>query len=508
LQNLWTISIIHVIISPACSQEMSMQGEQTTQDGLFVYGSLDSLVPADDRYRRLDALLDLAWVRRETRHLYSWTGRPSVDPVVIAKLLLIAYFEGITSERELLRQVQVNLAFRRFIGYRLDEPVPDHSSLSRARYRLGQPFFRRLFEHVLRLCLDAGLVGGEHQSIDSTVVQANASLASLRPRLVPAVAQEFTERVFRENPVDEEVVGSPRPPRKPATTRNRDYVSRTDPDSGLMARKTRTARLGYLVHYSVDRLKKIVTGVRTVAAHVPDAGQLVPLVDALRARALPVRSVAADKGYSTGEVYESLHQRGILAFIPLPRKGGRGLFRQEAFRYEVAQDQFRCPNGAALTLRQVRQGQRKYRPRPRDCAACPLRSRCTRGQARTLTISRYHAYLQEARRLQGTAAAKRAAVARRTGPENLFSEAKGQHGLSRARYRGLANMEQQALLTATVQNLKRYLQAETRVTSGAAALRAALPALPSTLLRSFRRLSRSFLCGEHRPTVQATKLPV
>lgn len=484
-----------------------MQGQKPPQEGLFYYGSLDDLVPPDNPYRRLDELLDLTWVRRQTRSLYSWTGRPSIDPVVIAKLLLIAYFEGITSERELMRQVQVNLAFRRFIGYRLDEEVPDHSSLSRARYRLGQPFFRQFFEHVLRLCLDAGLVGGEHQSIDSTFVQANASLASLQPRLVPVVVQRFTAQIFRENPVEEEAPG---PRRGSRTTRNRDYVSRTDPDSGLMARKSRTARLGYLVHYSVDRFKKIVTGVRTVAGHVPDAGELLPLVDALRARALPVRSVAADKGYSTGRVYEGLHRRGILAFIPLPKQGGerQGLFGQEAFRYDAVLDEFRCPNGAALTLRQVRQGERKYRPRPSDCAACPLRRQCTRGQVRTLTISRYHAYLQEARRLQGTAAAKRAAVARRTGPENLFSEAKGQHGLSRARYRGLANMEQQALLTATVQNLKRYLQAQTRVLAGAAAQRAALPAVPSTLVCSFRRLSRPFLCGEHRPTVQATKLPV
>jgi len=492
-----------------------MQGQKPPQQELFYYGSLDHLVPPDDPYRRLDQLLDLTWVRRETRTLYSWTGRPSIDPVVIAKLLLIAYLEGITSERKLMRQVQVNLAFRRFLGYRLDEEVPDHSSLSRARYRLGQPFFRKLFEWVLRLCLDAGLVGGEHQAVDSTFVQANASLASLRPRLVPVAARQFTERVFQENPLAdgaERAAGDDhRPPRKPATTRNRDYVSRTDPDSGILARKgRRQARLGYLVHYSVDRLKKIVTGVRTVAAHVTDASQLVPLVDALRAGGLPVRSVAADRGYSTGRVYERLHQRGILAFIPLPQKGGRrrGLFSQEAFRYDAALDQFCCPNGAALTLRQVRQGERRYRPRASDCAACPLRPQCTRGKVRTLTISPYHAYLQEARRLQTTAAAKRAAVARRTGPENLFSEAKGQHGLSRARYRGLAKMEQQALLTATVQNLKRYLRAGTRATSGAIALPRGVGAPFSTLLRSFRRLSQSFLCREPRLTVQATELPL
>src|SRR3990170_4263814 len=186
-----------------------MQGAKQPQQTLFYYGNLDDVVPPDDPYRRLDELLDLTWVRGATRARYSAIGRPSVDPVVITKLLIIAYFEGITSERALMRQVQVNLSFRRFIGYRLDEPLPNHSALSRARARLGESLVRKLFAYVLRLCLDAGLVGGELQSIDSTFVQANAALASLEPRLIPVAVQEFTEQLFRENPVGD---GTEEPP--------------------------------------------------------------------------------------------------------------------------------------------------------------------------------------------------------------------------------------------------------------------------------------------------------
>jgi transposase len=120
-----------------------MQGEKLDQEDLFFYGSLDSLVPQDDPYRRLNSLLSLAWLRTETRHLYASTGRPSVDPVVIAKLLLIAYLQGITSERELMRQVQVNLSYRRFLHYRLSEALPDHSNLTRSRQRLGEKTIRR-----------------------------------------------------------------------------------------------------------------------------------------------------------------------------------------------------------------------------------------------------------------------------------------------------------------------------------------------------------------------------
>ncbi len=484
-----------------------MQGRKAPQQELFYYGSLDDLVPPDDLYRRLDQLVDLTWVRRETRALYSCTGRPSIDPVVIAKLLLIAYFEGIASERKLLRQVQVNLAFRRFLGYRLDEEVPDHSSLSRARSRLGQPLFRKLFEYVLRLCLDAGLVGGEHQSIDSTFIQANASLASLRPQLVPVAAQEFTEQVFRENPVPDGEAGGRR---RSGRRRNDTFVSRTDPDSGLDRRGGGKARLGYLMHYGVDRLRQVITGVRTTAAHIRDAGQLLPLVEQIRKRGIPVRSVAADKGYSAGAVYQALQDEGIAAFIPLQQRGSerQGRFSQDRFTYDERQDRYRCPNGAWLTMRQVHGGERKYRARVEDCRSCPLRQRCTTGRVRVLTISRYHEALVAARQRLRTPAARRAAIARRTGPERLFAEAKDCHGLRRARYRGLAKMEQQALLTATVQNLKRYLQAETRVASGALALRAALPPLRCTLLRSFRPLSRSFLRPGSRLTIQPTGTPM
>ena len=181
-----------------------MQGEKLDQEDLFFYGSLDSLVPQDDPYRRLNSLLSLAWLRTETRHLYASTGRPSVDPVVIAKLLLIAYLQGITSERELMRQVQVNLSYRRFLHYRLSEALPDHSNLTRSRQRLGEKTIRRIFEYVLQLCLDAGLVGGELESVDSTFVQANASLSSLRPRLVEVEAERFTRQLFRLNPAEED----------------------------------------------------------------------------------------------------------------------------------------------------------------------------------------------------------------------------------------------------------------------------------------------------------------
>ena len=454
-----------------------MQGEKSAQGECFFIGSLDSLVPADDPFRRLEALLDLSWLRRETRALYSATGRPSIDPVVIAQLLLVAYLQGITSERELLRQVQVNLSYRRFLHYELSEMLPDHSCLTRSRQRLGEATVRKIFEYVLRLCLDAGLVGAELESVDSTFVQANASLASLRPRLVVAEAQRYTRQLFG---ADEDREGNDEqdgPPSGGGRRRRNDAVlSRTDPDAGLDRRRGIKSRLGFLVHFAVDRSRQIITGVLTTGAQQRDAGQLLPLVDLVRGHGILAQAVAADRGYSAGDVYAGLAERGITAFIPVPENGAehRGVFGREHFTYDAAGDRYRCPNGTWLAREQAGTHERRYRARVEDCAPCPLRALCTNGRVRSLKVSLHEEHLAAARIRQHTRAGKRAGRDRRILSERMFAEAKDRHGLRRAHGRGLTNMRVQALLTATALNLKRYLQAQTRVFPAAAALRASL----------------------------------
>lgn len=451
-----------------------MQGEKVEQDDLFYYGSLDALVPQDDPFRRLDALLDLTWLRHQTRELYSSTGRPSVDPVVIVKLLLIAYLQGIGSERELMRQVQVNLSYRRFLHYRLSESLPDHSALTRSRQRLGEATIRKVFEYALKLCLDAGLVGGELESVDSTFVPANASLASLRPLLIPVEADAFTKKLFAGDPTEEAEDGDDnRPPTKPprrGRRRNDEYKSKTDPDSGLYRRPGLKARLGFLVHFAVDRSRQIITGVLTTGAQERDAAQLMPLLEQVAKAGVTVQAVAADTGYSSAAVYHALAEREVAAFIPQQRRGVPGHFGRDRFVYDQEGDRYLCPNG--VWLRRV--AGLHYKAPAAACSACPLRAQCTDAKARTLHVSPYEAELAAARLLQASAAAKHAARDRRVCSERTFAEAKDNHGLRRAQRRGLANMAGQALLTATVINLKRYLQAQTTAFPLAAASRTLL----------------------------------
>src|SRR5919202_4955878 len=145
--------------------------------------SLEALVPADNFYRHLDATLDLSFVREWVAALYKPGGRPSIDPVVFFKLELIMFFEGLRSERRLIETASLHLAHRWYLGYGLDEPLPDHSSLTRIRQRLGLAVFERFFEHVVELCQQAGLVWGQELIFDATKVRANADVDSLRGRL-------------------------------------------------------------------------------------------------------------------------------------------------------------------------------------------------------------------------------------------------------------------------------------------------------------------------------------
>ena len=144
--------------------------------------SLEDLVPADNFYRYLDAKLDLSFVRTWVADCYADQGRPSIDPIVFFKLQLILFFEGLRPERQLMQTVALNLAHRWYLGYHLDEPLPDHSSLTRIRERLGLPIFARFFEHVVELCQAAGLVWGAEVVVDGTKVRANADIDSLVPR--------------------------------------------------------------------------------------------------------------------------------------------------------------------------------------------------------------------------------------------------------------------------------------------------------------------------------------
>jgi transposase len=188
-----------------------MMGHRSKRFKLFTETNVEALLPADNFYRRLEEKLELSFVRDLVRDCYDEMGRPSIDPVVFFKLHLIAFFEGVTSERRLMEMAQLNLAHRWYLGYDLDEALPDHSSLSKIRSRYWVETFQRFFERIVELCMEAGLVGGEELYFDATKVEADAAMSSLRPRLSLAATREHVRKVFE----GDQAAGEPAPPSAP-----------------------------------------------------------------------------------------------------------------------------------------------------------------------------------------------------------------------------------------------------------------------------------------------------
>jgi transposase len=466
--------------------------------------SLEDLVPADHFYRHLERSLDLGFVRGWTRQLYAERGRPSIDPVVFFKLQLILFFEGLRSERQLLRVVADRLSLRWYLGYDLTEPLPDHSSLSRIRQRYGLAVFRRFFETIVEQCIAAGLVWGEELYIDASKVDANAATDSLRPRfaveahlahlftpggdgngedrpgdpdqpddrapaslpvaLTPEARCELAERAAQRH----DWIGSAGRPNRNDTSgtyrRTADFrVSTTDPDATPLPCGAGRTHLGYQDHYVVDGGKARIVLLALVAPAEVQENQ--PALDLLwracfRWKLRP-RQVTADTKYGTIENITAIERERICAYMPLSAVGQRpGLFGEQDFVYDAAADAYRCPGGQTLRfLSQCDANRRRIYAAPAAaCTACTLRAQCTTSQrGRRVGRSLDEAYLDRVRGYHATETYQKAMRKRQVWVEPLFAEAKEWHGLRRFRLRGLEKVNGEALLIAAGQNLKRLL---------------------------------------------------
>src|SRR4030042_847217 len=449
---------------------LTMQGCKQFEPRLFYQISLEDLVPKEHLVRRLADVLDFSWVRSVTESLYSHTGRPSIDPVVVAKLLLLGYLYNIDSERQLMREVQVNLAYRWYLGYDLDEEIPDHSILSKARRRFGVEFFEQLFEYILGCCQQADLVRGENVLMDSTIVQANASLDSVTTlRYKPA---EYWEQLERQAETESTPCGLEAPivdcaaslgKKRPREGRTCDQkYSTTDPDASLYRRRGQEARLAYKTHFLADEHKGVVTAVASSAAAVDDTAVVPQLIEQHQQRCGTPRRAVGDHLYGSQDCLGYLQDKGIETVIG-ERKGGnahRGFVKSE-FEYDSQLDTYLCPAGQ--TLRRIRtqkkDGKAFYGCERGTCRDCKFRCECVSSiyPDAVRQVTRFDTpYIHRAQVACNSAHGRRLLKKRQTCMEGLFGQAKSQHGLDRARLVGLLKMHIQALLTAMVLNVKKF----------------------------------------------------
>jgi transposase len=443
--------------------------------------SLEDLVPEDNLYRQVEECLDLRFVRDLVHGLYSPIGRPSIDPVVFFKLQLIAFFEGIRSERKLMETVNLNLAHRWYIGYDLDESVPDHSSLSKIRKRYGLETFQRFFENIVELCIESGLVWGEELFIDATKVKANASGRSVVDRTDEVL--EHIQELFdsdegpRQNGDDysiesgvdliakyngERITGS----RTPSYKRIADkQISLTDPDAAPM-RQSGSGRtvLGYRDHYIVDGGKaRIILSALVTPASIMDNTPMLDMVNWTCAKwNLSPSTVTADAKYGTAPNIAGLEKAGIKAFVPIPDISKRtGLYHSDQFQYNREENHYICPQGQILKLHARRRGEQviSYRALAQVCNACPVKHECTRSKSgRQIFRSFHQEFIERVKGYHETNEYQKSMRKRGVWVEPLFGEAKQFHQLTRFRLRPLKKVNIEGLIVAAGQNIKRLLK--------------------------------------------------
>lgn len=435
---------------------------------MFYYVRIEDLVPEDHLLRLIDRHIDFGFIRGKVKHLYSHTGRPSIDPEVLLRMLLIGYLYGITSERRLCEEVKMHIGYRWFVGLSLEDTIPDHSTFSKNRHErfAENKIFQEIFDEIVNQCISKGLVTGKHLTVDSTYIQANASFKSLEPIVVDMNSKEYIEKLREENPVEDKPwePGEDYPHRGQKIS-NDTHRSKTDPDARLSRKSFRaTTDLYYSATYIMDNKSRIVLGANVGEPDKKtDCDNALQEVRRIKWRyRIKAESLGADKGYAAGEFIHNLINENIQPHIPIyeyQRHNHKDIYPRKKFTYDGARDLFICPEGRELKYWGIhkRSRQHVYRARKKDCTICPRKAECTKDRARSVSYHIYEDSIDKARQLNKTIE-YRISQRMRKRIEELFGEAKEFMGLRRAKFRRMKFVREQVFMTATAQNIKRMVK--------------------------------------------------
>jgi transposase len=441
-----------------------MMGERTVmQEALFVGFSIERHVPVDHLLRRIDRFVDLSGVRAHLAPYYSDVGRPSIDPELMIRMLLVGYCYGVRSERRLCEEVHLNLAYRWFCRLSLDADVPDHSTFSKNRHGRfrDSDLLRKVFETVVGRCIAEGLVGGEGFAVDASLIVADAHRqrgVAGTSDLDPVSNRAVTEYLAV---LDDAAFGG-------ATPVEPKLVSPTDPAARWTAARGGPAVYAYADNYLIDLKHAVIMDVEaTTAVRQAEVTAAKTMIDrTAEQHGVTPERLAADTAYGSAEMLAWLvDERKIAPHIPVFDKSERkdGTFSRDDFAYDPAADAYACPAGKQLRkyrraftkprLGVMKDNTVRYRASKRDCDACPLKPRCCPNEPGRKVMRSIH----EAARDKARAIAKTEAyvVSRRERKkvEMLFAHLKRILRLDRLRLRGPSGARDEFLLAATAQNL-------------------------------------------------------
>jgi transposase len=435
-----------------------MMGTRNGQKELFNYAiDLDKRVREDNPLRKIRSAVDFSFVRQEVAESYGYNGHVSEDPAVILKMMFLLFYDDIPSERELMRVVPERLDYLWFLGMGLEDEIPDHSVLSKARKRWGAEVFERLFVRIVGQCVASGLVDGKKIHVDSSLVDANASKDSVlkaKPEFIAALKAAYK--------VQEEKFDCHTPDSYEAV--NERMVSATDPDASCVRKGgSDSSRPRYHHHRVVDDANGVITAVETTPGKVAENHKLMDLVDQHeRNTEEKVGTVVADTKYGTAENYIVCQKRGLvthMANVAGKLRHGRseGIFPESEFQHNAETNTYTCPAGKIMKPRRLHPFRRtwEYVTDKDVCMGCSLRKQCTRASyGRTIHRHEYQELLDRARNQAGSVDGKQDRLRRKYLMEGSFADATNNHGFKRSRWRRLWRQQIQDYMIAAIQNVR------------------------------------------------------
>ncbi|MCL2555615.1 MAG: IS1182 family transposase [Firmicutes bacterium] len=454
-----------------------MLSKNTTVQSKVVITTLEALMPQEHFLRDLNNLVDFSFIYKKVAHLYSDVGRPSVDPVVLVKSLLLGFIYGIDSERKIEKEIQVNIAYRWFLGIDLDEHVPDHSTISQTRRRKfnNTNLFEDIFAEVVKKCMEIGLVEGSLILTDSTHVKANASSKRKEFVTIEIEPSEYVKKLDKLCDEEELKIRTDKIERglkkrgfKADTKLKTKTIAKstTDPDSGSLSRAGKPEGFHYLSHQSTCGKSGIITDVHVTPANVRDHTPYVERIKHQKEKLeLDIKEVGIDKGYDCSEVHSEMLDMGIKTYTPLKddeNKKGRIVFPPSAFVYNPHNDTFTCPNGETLRFVSVdkRTHCKRYSLSRKLCVNCSLKTQCFSGNEHrrrlNIPLMQHKADIQRAN--YGTMRYYEVQRLRRIYAEGNFALQKDNHNLRKTRKRGIQNVTNHCILSALALNLKRLVK--------------------------------------------------
>lgn len=423
--------------------------------------SLDALVPKDHLVRKIDATIDFDFIYERVEDMYSdEVGRPSIDPVVLFKIVFIQYIFGIRSMRQTIKEIETNIAYRWFLGFGLSDKVPHFTTFGKnyARRFEGSKIFEHIFNQILKQAIESGCVKAEEVFIDGTHVKASANKNKRIKVLIKEEGRLYTSLLEDEINAIREEEGLKPLKKKEKIQQKTINKSPVDPDCGLFYKSEHERMFCYNVNTACDR-HGFVLGVHVSAGNVHDSRNFVPLFNQVKSIFPQMNTAIADAGYITPHIAKHCFENDVTPILPYKRPmTKKGFFKKYEYVYDEYYDEYICPNNHILKYRRTdRNGYRIYSSNPQVCKECKYLSQCTQSKQCQKTITRHiwSKYLEEANHIRHTPKGKSLYSKRSQTIERVFADFKEKHGMRYTNYRGKEKVLNEAMLAFACMNMKK-----------------------------------------------------